>query len=67
MTLYEFMNLCVADTQVFEVFDCTKEKVVWRGTIDDLPEKIEDCEVMSYDAIETIDSITVNIESEYYE
>lgn len=65
ITVYDFMNLCIGNFQVYELFDISTSKVVWTGCIDDLPEKYEYLEVGSFDEItENSKIITLNIDTE---
>lgn len=66
MTVYEFLNLCIDDTQKFALYDFAKDEVVWLGLAEDLPERLEDCEVSSFDGITNPNVMTINIDSEDY-
>ena len=66
MTVYEFLNLCIDDTQKFALYDFSKDEIVWLGLAEDLPERLEDCEVSSFDGITNPNVMTINIDSEEY-
>ena len=66
MTVFEFLNLCVDDTQKFALYDFAEDEVVWMGLAEDLPERFEDCEVSSFDGITNPNVMTINIDSEDY-
>lgn len=51
--------------QTVAIWDCGKEEEVFRGTIDDIPEDLQDLEVQSIDDIEkNSDVMTINVDSE---
>ena len=51
--------------QTVAIYDCGKEKEVFRGTIDDIPEDLQSLEVMSIDNLEkNSDVFTINVDSE---
>ena len=39
ITVYDFMNLCIDNLQVYKLYDISVDQVVWSGCIDDLPDK----------------------------
>jgi hypothetical protein len=50
--------------QTVAIYDCGKEKEVFRGTIDDIPEDMQGLEVMSIDNLEkNSDVFTINVDS----
>lgn len=51
--------------QTVAIYDCGKEKEVFRGTIDDIPQDMQGLEVMSIDNLEkNSDVFTINVDSE---
>lgn len=50
--------------QTVAIYDCGKEKEVFRGTIDDIPEDLQELEVQSIDNLEkNSDVLTINVDS----
>lgn len=50
--------------QTVAIYDCGKEKEVFRGTIDDIPEDLQCLEVQSIDNLEkNSDVLTINVDS----
>lgn len=50
--------------QTVAIYDCGKEKEVFRGTIDDIPEDLQELEVQSIDNLEkNSDVFTINVDS----
>lgn len=66
MTVYEFLNMCIDDTQKFALYDFARDEVVWMGQAQDLPERFDDYEVSSFDGITNSKIMTINIDSEDY-
>lgn len=73
ITVYDFMDLCVDNGQIYELYDAAVGAVTWSGTIDQLPDKYEYLEVNSFDSvlygIESLKSgyyqtITLNVDTE---
>ena len=69
MTIYEFQNLIVDDrSQHVKIYDladndCTE---VFDGTLDDVPEELEDMEICSIDNVYgDCDYIGINIDTEW--
>ena len=51
--------------QTVAIYDCGKEKEVFRGIVDDIPEDMQGLEVMSIDNLEkNSDVFTINVDSE---
>ena len=48
MTIYEMMNLCT-DVGLCEVEIFSFKDVVWSGYGDEIPDKYEDMEILSFD------------------
>ena len=65
-TVAALTNLFVESTlQTVAIWDCSKDKEVFRGTIDDIPEDLQCLEVQSIDTIEkNSDVFTINVDSE---
>lgn len=64
ITVYDFMNLCIDNDQVYSIYDFSKGEIIFTGTIRELPDELDNYNVMSFDSI-TIDKIiTINIDSE---
>lgn len=50
--------------QTVAIYDCGKEEEVFRGTVDDIPEDLQDLEVQSIDNLEkNSDVLTINVDS----
>lgn len=50
--------------QTVAIWDCGKDEEVFRGTVDDLPEDLQNLEVQSIDNIEkNSDVFTINVNS----
>lgn len=50
--------------QTVAIYDCGKDKEVFRGTIDDIPEDLQELEVQSIDNLEkNSDVFTINVDS----
>lgn len=65
-TVADLTDLFVESTlQTVAIWDCGKDKEVFRGTIDDIPEDLQCLEVQSLDTIEkNSDVFTINVDSE---
>lgn len=65
-TVSDLTDLFVESTlQTVAIWDCGKDEEVFRGTIDDIPEDLQDLEVQSIDTIEkNSDVFTINVDSE---
>lgn len=66
MTVFEFLSLCIDDTQKFALYDFAKDEIVWMGQAQDLPDRFDDYEVLSFDGITSLDAMTLNVDSEDY-
>jgi hypothetical protein len=66
-TVADLTDLFVESTlQTVSIWDCGKDKEVFRGTIDDIPEDLQELEVQSLDTIEkNSDVFTINVDSEH--
>ena len=57
----DFVELATDDIFKCDVYDINKEKVVFSGTLADIPDEMLDCELCTWD-IATEGKITFNIE-----
>lgn len=64
ITVYDFMNLCIDDDQIYTIYDFSKGDVVFTGTIRELPDELDNYNVVSFDSITNDKIITINIDSE---
>lgn len=65
ITVYDFMNLCIDNLQVYELYDISTDQIIWFGRIDDLPDEYANLEVTSFDELTGQSSeITLNIDTE---
>ena len=73
ITVYDFIDLCIDNGQIYELYDNATEAVIWKGTIDQLPDEYEYLEVNSFDSIpygiESLktgyyQTITLNVDTE---
>lgn len=64
-TVAYLTDLFVESTlQTVAIWDCGKDQEVFRGTIDDIPEDLQELEVKSIDTIEkNSDVFTINVDS----
>lgn len=64
IAVYDFMNLCIDDGQVYAVYDFSKGDVIFTGTIKELPDELDNYNVVSFDSVSDDRIITINIDSE---
>lgn len=64
IAVYDFMNLCIDDDQIYTIYDFSKGDVVFTGTIRELPDELDNYNVVSFDSITNDKIITINIDSE---
>lgn len=64
IAVYDFMNLCIDDDQIYTIYDFNKGDVVFTGTIRELPDELDNYNVVSFDSITNDKIITINIDSE---
>ena len=64
IAVYDFMNLCIDDDQIYTIYDFSKGDVVFTGTIRELPDELDNYNVVSFDSITNDKVITINIDSE---
>ena len=64
IAVYDFMNLCIDDDQIYTIYDFSKGDVVFTGTISELPDELDNYNVVSFDSITNDKIITINIDSE---
>lgn len=64
-TVADLTDLFVESTlQTVAIWDCGKNQEVFRGTIDEIPEDLQELEVQSIDTIEKdSDVFTINVDS----
>lgn len=64
-TVSDLTDLFVESTlQTVAIWDCGKDEEVFCGTIDDIPEDLQELEVQSIDTIEKdSDVFTINVDS----
>ena len=65
MIVLDFCELCIDNTQLkVNLYDNGKDKVVWTGRADDIPEEFAFREVECYDLPEKAYELTLNMGSE---
>ena len=64
IAVYDFMNLCIDDDQVYDIYDFSKGDVIFTGTIRELPDELDNYNVVSFDSVGDDRIITINIDSE---
>ena len=64
IVVYDFMNLCIDDDQIYTIYDFSKGDIVFTGTIRELPDELDNYNVVSFDSITNDKVITINIDSE---
>lgn len=64
IAVYDFMNLCIDDGQVYSIYDFSKGGIIFTGTIRELPDELDNYNVVSFDNITNDKIITINIDSE---
>ena len=64
MIVFEFINMFIDENmQLFELWDNDKEEIIFKGYLEDLPEKLGDARVTSIDNIvQKSKAITLNID-----
>ena len=50
IAVYDFMNLCIDDDQIYTIYDFSKGDVVFTGTIRELPDELDNYNVVSFDS-----------------
>lgn len=62
LTVYEFMDMCVEPYFLnVRIWDSDKEGFVFVGTLDDMPEELQEETVTSFGLPYKADEITINI------
>lgn len=64
IAVYDFMNLCIDDDQIYAIYDFSKGDVIFTGTIRELPDELDNYNVVSFDSVTNDKIITINIDSE---
>lgn len=64
IAVYDFMNLCIDDDQIYAIYDFSEDNVIFMGTIRELPDELDNYNVVSFDSITNSKIITINIDSE---
>ena len=49
MTLYDFIEMAVANHYECYVWDINKEEIVFEGILDDIPDELLECEIVSWE------------------
>lgn len=64
-TVYDFLDMFAdPDMQEVAIFDLTKGEEVYRGTRDEMPNDLQDLEIMSIDTLhEATKVLTLNVEA----
>ena len=64
-TVYDFLDMIAdPDMQEVAIFDLTKGEEVYRGTRDEMPNDLQDLEIMSIDTLhEATKVLTLNVEA----
>lgn len=52
MILYDFINLALENYFECEIFDCNKGCVVFKGTLDDIPDEYMDRDFASWEIMD---------------
>lgn len=67
ITVYDLVNLFIESSfQTIEVWDVSKEEVIFVGTLGEMPLEIQDLTVQSIDNLTKISSVlTVNVDTEF--
>ena len=64
IAVYDFMNLCIDDDQIYAIYDFSEDNVIFMGTIRELPDELDNYNVVSFDSVTNDKIITINIDSE---
>lgn len=64
IAVYDFMNLCIDDDQIYAIYDFSEGNVIFMETIRELPDELDNYNVVSFDSITNSKIITINIDSE---
>lgn len=64
IAVYDFMNLCIDDDQIYAIYDFSEGNVIFMGTIRELPDELDNYNVVSFDSITNSKIITINIDRE---
>jgi hypothetical protein len=65
ITVYDFMDLCIGNFQIYKLYDISIDQIIWSGCIDDLPDEYANLEVTSFDELTGYSKeITLNINTE---
>jgi hypothetical protein len=64
-TVYDFLDMFAdPDMQEVAIFDLTKGEEIYRGTRDEMPNDLQDMEIMSIDTLhEATKVLTLNVEA----
>lgn len=67
ITVYDLVDLFIESSfQTVEVWDVSKEEVIFVGTLGEMPLEIQDLTVQSIDNLTKISSVlTVNVDTEF--
>lgn len=63
ITVRDMVELATDDVFICKVYEINKEKDIFEGTLDEIPDEMLDCELCSWD-IATEGTISFNIEME---
>ena len=63
-TVYNFLDIfCDPELQEVLVYGLTSEKELFCGTRDEMPEDVQELEVMSIDCLDNTKVLTINVEA----
>lgn len=64
ITVYDFLDMFTeADMQEVAIFDLSASKEIYRGTRDEMPNDLQDLEIMSVDNLDGSKVLTLNVEA----
>ena len=65
MTVYDFLDMFAdPDMQEVAIFDLNSSKEIYRGTRDEMPDELQNLEIMSIDTLhEATKVLTLNVEA----
>ena len=65
MTVYDFLDMFAdPDMQEVAIFDLNASKEIYRGTRDEMPDELQNLEIMSIDTLhEATKVLTLNVEA----
>ncbi len=67
MTLYDFVKMCTESYFDVEIWHVDEGRVIWLSKADEIPPRIGELEVESFDAPDGNASLTINVSGELEE